>query len=80
MPNDLTGDFPHSEVVNAASKRAGGDAALAHAVGVGRSAISNWRRGGIPIARVPVIARVTGMQLHELHPVFAQACPAREHA
>jgi DNA-binding transcriptional regulator YdaS (Cro superfamily) len=81
MPSDHLGDFPHADVVTLASKRAGGDAALALAVGVGRSAISNWRREGIPVARVPAIARVTGLQLHELRPdVFDAPSFVTEHA
>ncbi len=57
-----------AEVVERACSLAGGALRLAQQIGVAPSAVSNWRHSGIPAGRVPAIARITGMGLHELRP------------
>ncbi len=48
---------------------AGGVRALARALGVVPSAVSNWKRlDGVPAERVPQVARVTRISPHELRP------------
>jgi DNA-binding transcriptional regulator YdaS (Cro superfamily) len=50
--------------------KAGGASKLAAALGVAPSAVSNWRRGGIPPARVGHIAALAGMAPHEVAPAL----------
>lgn len=54
--------------LDAAIGAAGGSAALAGKLGLSPSAVSNWRGTGIPLARVPDVARVTGVPFHVLRP------------
>lgn len=58
----------HISIVEAAVSRAGSVEALAAGVGVGRSAISNWKRDGIPVKRVAAVSRITGLSLSDLRP------------
>lgn len=61
----------------AAIEKAGGGAALARAVGVTRFAVQQWKEAGIPAGRVPAVARLTGIPLHELRPdLFDAPTPA----
>jgi DNA-binding transcriptional regulator YdaS (Cro superfamily) len=64
-PKDLP---PGHAGLLAAIEKAGGGAALARAVGVTRFAVQQWKQDGVPAARVPAVARVTGLPLHDLRP------------
>lgn len=57
-----------SAAVDAAVRAAGGVGKLAEKLEVGQSAVSNWRRTGIPLKRVPFVSRVTGIPPHVLRP------------
>lgn len=35
-----------------------------------KSTISRWERYGVPIERVPIVEKVTGLSRHELRPDF----------
>jgi DNA-binding transcriptional regulator YdaS (Cro superfamily) len=52
----------------AAVEVAGSKAALARLLGVHRTAIYIWMRGGIPAKHVPRIERITGVPRHRLRP------------
>lgn len=57
--------------LNAAIDAAGGKAMLVRKLGRrSKSIIGNWvrREGGIPRSAVPEVAKVTGLQPHELRP------------
>lgn len=68
MTSPAASNFDHSAIVAAAVKRAGGVAELASAVGVVRSAISNWKKDGISVRRLAAVSRATGLPLHSLRP------------
>lgn len=55
---------------------AGGVEALAGRLGVSERTIFAWKARGIPLLRVPRVARLTGIPKHELHPEFAPVAPA----
>jgi DNA-binding transcriptional regulator YdaS (Cro superfamily) len=66
-----------------AIKAAGGQAALAAAIGVRQSHVSYWlhkSETGVPAERVVDIERATGVKRHELRPdLFAPPVPAPGH-
>ena len=69
----------HGALVKAAAMKAGGASALAAELGIKPSAVSNWRLTGIPAARVPAVAQITGLSFHELRPdVFPPPAPTSE--
>ena len=41
---------------------------LAESLGIGKSALSKWELGSIPIKRVLDVERITGISRHELRP------------
>ena len=51
-----------------AIKAAGGAGALAKSIGVGPSAVSNWKLAGVPASRCPAIEALTGVPMRELRP------------
>lgn len=60
--------------VGIAIDRAGGVVALANMLGVDHTAVVKWRkRNKIPAARVPDVARITGIPRHELRPDLWEA-------
>lgn len=52
--------------LEAALKRIGGPTKLAKLLGIGPSAVTQWRR--VPAERVPELARLTNIPRHELRP------------
>ncbi len=56
------------DAVGAAVRAAGGGTALANALKLRPSAISNWRHTGIPIRRVRRVSELTGIPMAELRP------------
>ena len=63
--------------INRAIDLAGGVARVAQHFGIHHSAICRWReRGQIPAARVPDLARLTGIPRHQLRPDLWEAPPA----
>lgn len=49
-------------------KRAGGVLGVAAALGVDRTTVLKWRTRGLPILRIPEIARLANVEPHELRP------------
>lgn len=68
MTNSLIQPADHDKAVTAAVAAVGTGNALAAAIGVRPSAVSNWRKTGIPPARVPLVSRLTGLPPQELRP------------
>jgi len=58
--------------------RAGGVQAVAAALGVDRTTVLKWRTRGLPVLRVPEIARLAKVQPHELRPDLWEP-PATQH-
>nr|WP_165674707.1 Cro/CI family transcriptional regulator [Pseudomonas otitidis] len=60
-----------------AIKAAGGGRALALAIGISPMAISQWKRRGVPVERVPAVVRACqGMvKAHELRPDMPELFP-----
>lgn len=69
-----------AKLVKSAADAVGGASVLANRLGVAPSAVSNWRKSGIPAERVPAVARVTGLSFHELRPDLFDAPAAPEGA
>lgn len=61
-------DHPHAEIVDRVCAKVGGATQLSKMLGIWPSAVSNWRRDGLPPARVGRICALTGYQPHELRP------------
>lgn len=59
-----------SDALLRAIEKAGSQAKLAEALGVGQTAISNWlnRKSGVPAERVLAIETMTGVSRHDLRP------------
>lgn len=51
---------------NRAKKAAGGPSALARALNISRSAVSQWDR--VPVERVAEVADITGIPKHKIRP------------
>lgn len=60
--------LPIEQAAIRAAKAAGGASALAKSLGVTASAVSNWRKTGIPSDRMPAVSRITGIPMQELRP------------
>lgn len=63
-----------------AIEKAGTAAELARQLGVTRFAVQQWKATGIPANRVPAIARLTGVPLHQLRPDLFDAPAAATEA
>ncbi|MFC4170278.1 carph-isopro domain-containing protein [Teichococcus aestuarii] len=60
-----------NSVLDRAIAITGGASALARQMGVGPSAVSNWRIDGIPARRARKLSDVTGIPLEEILPPSA---------
>lgn len=56
------------DVIERAETIAGGGSALAAMLGVRPSAISNWKKDGVPAARVGALSAITGVPPHRIRP------------
>lgn len=66
---ETTSSSPEQRGLEAAIHKVGSARALAEAIGVGPTAITNWRdRGGVPLARVQRVADVTGLAPEVIRP------------
>lgn len=65
-----------------AIRRAGGQTALAKAIGVSQPTISEWLHGKKPVIaeKVPEIEALTGVRAERLHPAFARLSRLRTKA
>ena len=60
---------PEQRALEEVIRKLGSARALAEAIGVGPTAITNWRdRGGVPLARVQQVAEVTGLPPEVIRP------------
>jgi DNA-binding transcriptional regulator YdaS (Cro superfamily) len=65
---------PKHRAVAEAIRRAGGQSALAKAIGVSQPTVSEWLNGKKPVIaeKAPDIEALTGVPAERLHPAFAR--------
>jgi DNA-binding transcriptional regulator YdaS (Cro superfamily) len=67
------------EIIERAIEAAGGQTALAKALGIKTQAISQWKHNGVPAEKALAVERASGgkVKCHELRPdVFPAPAPA----
>lgn len=69
--------FMSDSALDRAIRAAGGGRALARKLGVSPMAVSQWKKRGVPVERVPAVVRATdgAVQAHELRPDLPELFP-----
>lgn len=69
--------FMNQAPLEKAIKAAGGGRALAQTLGISPMAISQWKRRGVPVERVPSVVRACNglVKAHELRPDLPDLFP-----